>query len=70
MSLDGGETYQEAKGEVRLIYDDLPILGDDNPGRLLLNFIDDGILVEVWSQSGHISTAAWTVHELADRIAR
>lgn len=48
VSLDGGETWAEAKNGVRVIYHEADIPGEDDPGEFHVNLTSEGIIQDAW----------------------
>lgn len=49
VSLDGGTTFLEAPEGVRVIYENVPIPGEDGSGELHLNFTHEGVISDLWT---------------------
>jgi hypothetical protein len=49
VSLDGGATYQDAPSGVRIVYQDMPIPGEDANGELHVNATEEGLIMDVWA---------------------
>jgi hypothetical protein len=55
VSLDGGSTYQTAPNGVRIIYDKVDVIGEDEPGQVHINANSEGIITDVWvSREEHL----------------
>ena len=69
VSLDGGETYQDAPNGVRVIYDVIVDDEDgDGDGELHINLTDEGIIImDVWSDENH-GTNSETTDEIVERL--
>lgn len=55
VSLDGGSTYRTAPNGVRIIYDKVDVVGEDEPGQVHINATSEGIVTDVWvSREEHL----------------
>lgn len=66
VSLDGGQTYQDAPEGVRVLYGNV-YLGDDEPrGELYVNASHEGLIMDLWTQPGdeHLGTQAQMLEDL------
>lgn len=55
VSLDGGATYRTAPNGVRIIYDKVDVIGEDEPGQVHINANSEGIITDVWvSREEHL----------------
>jgi hypothetical protein len=73
VSLDGGETWQDAPRGVRVKYDDRLIPGEDDRGALDVNCTHEGVILDVWAVDGwcdtyNIGTGSETVEEIIQRL--
>lgn len=48
VSLDGGETWLNAPEGVRVLYEDVDVPGEDEPGEYHLNCTHEGLIQDVW----------------------
>jgi hypothetical protein len=49
VSLDGGESFQDAKEGVRIVYEGVPIPGEDGTGELHFNATHEGLVTDIWT---------------------
>lgn len=49
VSLDGGVSYQSAPEGVRIIYQNIPIDGEDGAGEVHINATHEGLITDVWT---------------------
>lgn len=72
VSLDGGESYQDAPNGVRVLWDDLPIPGEDEAGELHVNCTEEGLIQDVWVDRGdephNAGTSSATVDEIVAQL--
>lgn len=64
VSLDGGATYQVAPEGVRIIYENVEIPGEDEPGELHVNATSEGIITDVWAKRDEDPNLATRSEEL------
>jgi hypothetical protein len=71
VSVDGGETFQEAKEGVRVIWKDIFVDGEDESGELHLNATHEGIITDVWvSRESHLDHNIGTAsREIVDLVS-
>lgn len=69
VSLDGGASYRTAPNGVRIIYDKVDVIGEDEPGQVHINANPDGIVTDVWvSREEHLDHNIGTKHDTVDSI--
>lgn len=73
VSLDGGETYQDAPSGVRIVYHDMPIPGEDANGELHINATEEGLIMDVWATRDepldhNIGTSSEMSAEIVERL--
>lgn len=67
VSLDGGKTFLPATSGVRIIYKNVPVPGEDEPGELHLNATSEGVISDLWvSREEHLDHNLGTSSELVD----
>lgn len=70
VSLDGGVTYQPAPSGVRILYDNVAVIGEDEPGQVHINATSEGIITDVWvSREAHLDHNIGTSQDTAEGIA-
>lgn len=73
VSLDGGQSYQDASNGVRILYSQRLIPGEEQ-GDLHINCTNEGIIMDVWTDSTepetgeNIGTSSETVDEIIERL--
>jgi len=48
VSIDGGVTFVAAPQGVRIIYENMPVPGEDEPGELHFNATHEGLVTDVY----------------------
>lgn len=64
VSLDGGETFTPAQEGVRIIYSDVLVDGEDEPGELHLNATSEGLIFDVWVSNENMGTSSELVEDM------
>ena len=75
-SLDNGTTWLDApNGEVRVMYDDQSIPGEDDKGTLYITATGEGLIMDVWtdpdphsSADTNVGTSSETAEEIVARL--
>lgn len=78
VSLDDGETFADVSGDVRVIYEDVPVLdeaGDETTGELHVTLTAEGLILDVWTdrktagdRDRNLGTSSETVDEIIGRV--
>ena len=73
VSLDGGQTFVPVTDGVRIIYKNVAVPGEDEPGELHLNATSEGLISDLWvSRDEHLDhnlgTSSQMVDDLVDRL--
>lgn len=75
VSLDGGQTYQDAPEGVRIVYDNIPVVidGEDSLGELHINHTTETVVTDLWgtradSLDTHIATSVATVDDITPEM--
>ena len=73
VSLDGGMTFVPVTDGVRIIYKNVAVPGEDEPGELHLNATSEGLISDLWvSRDEHLDhnlgTSAQMVDDLVERL--
>ena len=69
VSLDGGQTFSPAPNGVRIIYKNVFVPGEDEPGELHMNATSEGVISDLWvSREEHLDHNLGTSSALVDDI--
>lgn len=73
VSLDGGKTFLPATSGVRIIYKNVPVPGEDEPGELHLNATSEGVITDLWVSreeplDHNLGTSSALVDDLIERL--
>jgi len=69
--IDGNEISAE---RIEVIYEDVPIFGEDEPGSLHVNLTHEGVVIDVWgisSETGeetNFGSQSQTVEEISEQL--
>ena len=73
VSLDGGQTFVPVTDGVRIIYKNVAVPGEDEPGELHLNATSEGLISDLWVSRDdlldhNLGTSAQMVDDLVERL--
>lgn len=73
VSLDGGKTFMPAPNGIRIIYKDVLVPGEDEPGELHLNATSEGLISDLWvTREEHLvhnlGTSAQMLDDLVEHL--
>jgi hypothetical protein len=69
VSLDGGVTFQPAPSGVRIVYENVDVIGEDERGQVHINATSEGIITDVWvSREEHLDHNIGTSNQSIDGI--
>lgn len=73
VSLDGGVTWLEAKEGVRIIYEGVPVDGEDGLGEVHVNATHEGLITDIWTTRDepldhNIGTDAVLIEDIVSRL--
>lgn len=69
VSLDGGETFFNAPNDVRLIYPDQLVPGEDGSGELHITATQEGLVLDVWvTREEHLDHNIGTSSQMASDL--
>lgn len=70
-STDGGLTWHKAKNEIRIIYENQPVPGEDRNGELHVVATHEGLIMDVWvTREQHLDHNIGTSSEMASEIVQ